>query len=45
MPLEGPDIIQKCPLIIHAGAGGGTVNEFEVEKGWRVNILEMMGGK
>ena len=45
MPWEGPDIIQKCPSIIYAGAGGVTVNEVEDEKGCRLNILEMVGGK
>ena len=43
MPREGPDIIQKRPSIIYAGAGGGTINEVEDEKGCRLNILETMG--
>ncbi len=43
MPREGPDIIQRCPSIIYAGAGCGTINEVEDEKGCKINILEMMG--
>ena len=45
MPREGPDILQKCPSIIYAAAGGGTANEVEDDKECRVNSLEMKFGE
>ncbi len=44
MQQEGPDVIQMCPPIFYAGAGGGTLIEVEDKKGCRLNLLEMMRG-